>query len=367
MRNKLFISYRRDDAKAEARSIYQHMAQAFGADRLFMDVDSIQKGLDFGEVLETTLRQTAVMIVVMGRTWLTATDESGRRKLDEPADYVHMEIATALANALPVIPVRVDGARLPRSEELPAALRSLTRRQGTVVTHENFDSDIHGLEADVRRFLGDQGGGPNSRRGRAGLIAVGVALLAAVGAGAFYWLNTPFRTPPAATKTASAAGQSAADTARAAAAWAEARRKNTFEEYREYLRTYPSGGHRREAADAAVAALQLRLDEMVAARLPALKTAAGAAPQYMQHSTPRALALCIDWASSSHAVLTAPGWGSYAQSPAWKGPAAETDERALAQCNAPRKETDRCQCTIAHRDGVSVLRAPVEWVARQLR
>ncbi len=153
MPGKIFISYRRDDAKAEARSIYQHIQRVYGRDGIFMDVDSIQKGLDFTKVLGKSLSETSVMLVVMGRTWLSQQDASGHRRLDDPADFVRLEIASALKRDIHVIPVRVDGARLPRVEELPDDIKGLVLRQGTAITHENFDSDLRGLEDDLRRIV----------------------------------------------------------------------------------------------------------------------------------------------------------------------------------------------------------------------
>ncbi len=184
MPRKIFISYRRDDAKAEARSIYQHLERVYGRDRLFMDVDSIQKGLDFTKVLGESLSDTAVMLVVMGRTWLSQQDSSGRRRLDDPADYVKIEVANALRRDISVIPVRVDGARLPRVEELPDDLKDLVLRQGTNITHESFDSDLRGLEADLRKII-DPDEAKSSRPWAA--ITAGIAAVLIVAAGGAMW------------------------------------------------------------------------------------------------------------------------------------------------------------------------------------
>jgi hypothetical protein len=195
MSRKIFISYRRDDAKAEARSIYQHLARIYGRDQIFMDVDSIQKGLDFTKVLGRSLSETSVMLVVMGRTWLSRQDENGVRRLDDPADYVRLEIATALQRDIPVIPVRVDGARLPRTEELPDDLKSLVRRQGTAITHENFDSDVRGLEADLKQLVAPVG----PRRFPVLPVSIGAAaLLALIAGGGIWWTARSPENPRAA-------------------------------------------------------------------------------------------------------------------------------------------------------------------------
>src|SRR5262249_17735267 len=108
MRGRIFISYRRGDTSAEARSIYQRLERSFGSKRLFMDVDSITKGRDFGLVLTETLARCAVMLVIVGRRWLSARDDTGRPKLDDPNDFVRLEIAAALKRNIPVIPVRIE-------------------------------------------------------------------------------------------------------------------------------------------------------------------------------------------------------------------------------------------------------------------
>lgn len=372
MARKIFISYRRDDAKADARSIYQHFAQAFGAGNIFMDVDSIQKGLDFTQVLNQSLRDTALMLVVIGRTWLTHQDERGRRRLDDPADLVRLEIATALKFGIPIIPVRVDGARMPHADELPEELQALTRRQGTIVGHDNFDSDIRGLESDARKLIG----GPEKPRRVPIALAAGITIAAAAGAGAYLWSrqsSAPMATvvpPPTSVQPGSAksaAKASRPDPVRAAAAWATAKQKGTFLAYRDYLRAFPQGDHRKEATDAAIERLREQLRGLLEARMETLKGPSGQPPGYFRLGNPRSFAACIDWSGTSHETLTLVGWGSYAGGSGYTGPADEIDKRSMAFCTNPRKDTDRCVCEISHRDGTMVLHPPQDWVARQLR
>lgn len=154
MLGRIFISYRREDASADARSIYQHLVRFFGASRIFMDVDTIEKGRDFTLVLDEHLRRSNVMLAVIGNRWLSAADETGARRLDDPKDFVRLEIAHALERGLPIIPVLVGGARLPAATELPDDLKPLTKRQATTLTHENFARDVEGLERDIKRLLG---------------------------------------------------------------------------------------------------------------------------------------------------------------------------------------------------------------------
>jgi hypothetical protein len=138
MAGKIFISYRRDDSKADARSIYQRLSQTFGAERLFMDVDSIQKGRDFRNVLDEHLRKSSVLLAVIGPRWLISSDSTGKRRLDDAADFVRLEIAAALERNIPVIPVLIDDAEMPKSEDLPDAIKALCMRQAATITHESF-------------------------------------------------------------------------------------------------------------------------------------------------------------------------------------------------------------------------------------
>jgi hypothetical protein len=153
MRGRIFISYRRGDASAEARSIYERLERSFGSKRLFMDRESITKGHDFGVVLTETLARCAVMLVIMGRNWLSARDDTGGRKLDDPNDFVRLEIAAALKRNIPVIPVRLERARMPKADELPDDLKPLAMRQAAIVTHENFSGDMGRIERDLQLLL----------------------------------------------------------------------------------------------------------------------------------------------------------------------------------------------------------------------
>ena len=169
MAGSIFISYRREDGKAEARSIYQWLSRAFGRRQLFMDVDTIEKGRDFRQVLDHTLAKCDLMLAIVGPRWLDARDPSGRLRLQGTGDFVQLEIAIALKRNIPVIPVLVDGARMPRADELPGELKGLASRQAAIVTHENFASDMEGLERDIRALA--------TSRTRPALIATGVAAL----------------------------------------------------------------------------------------------------------------------------------------------------------------------------------------------
>ncbi|MGH9904376.1 MAG: PAN domain-containing protein [Pyrinomonadaceae bacterium] len=171
MSDKIFISYRRDDAKADARSIYQRLQRTFGAPNLFMDVDTIPRGHDFRKVLEAHLAESRVLLVVIGRNWLGGLGKNDGRRLDDPADFVRMEVASALDRDIPVIPILVEGAQMPGAADLPAEIRGLVFRQAVRVAHESFPRDMDGIERDIRALL--------KPRPKWGLIASGAAVLLA--------------------------------------------------------------------------------------------------------------------------------------------------------------------------------------------
>ena len=151
----IFISYRREDSAAWAGRIWEHLKEAFGTERVFMDVDSLNLGEDFLEVIERYIEATDVMLVVIGPRWLDAVDGEGRRRLDLEGDFVALEIAQALEHGRRVIPVLVDNASMPTAEQLPAPLHPLARRHAIGLTHSGFRRDIQGLIDALSPFLAD--------------------------------------------------------------------------------------------------------------------------------------------------------------------------------------------------------------------
>src|SRR5262245_29049231 len=149
---RIFLSYRRDDSGGYAGRLYDRFSQHFGHDHLFIDVDNISLGHDFVEVIQNEVRSCDVLIAVIGRQWLTSTDPQGQRRLDNPEDFVRLEILTALERRIPVIPVLVGGASMPRATELPDVLQPLARRQALVGDH--FHTDVNRLIAALELVLG---------------------------------------------------------------------------------------------------------------------------------------------------------------------------------------------------------------------
>lgn len=185
MKKHIFISYRRSDARADARNVFQRLQRDFGSGRPFMDVDSIAKGRDFKTVLDEALNGTAVMLVLIGKTWLDVRTGTGLRRLDDTSDFVHMEIAYALKRGLPVIPVLLDGTPLPAADELPDELQPLADRQSSRLMHDNFPRDMDGLSDAIARYV------PRSRRRVYVAIAALLAVVAIVGVAR---LTSPQRT-----------------------------------------------------------------------------------------------------------------------------------------------------------------------------
>jgi formylglycine-generating enzyme required for sulfatase activity len=133
MADRIFISYRRSGSPKDANMIFDHLVKVFGAERVFMDVDGIDPGDDFVEVIERQLDTCTVLLALIGPDWLHAADERGQRKLDDDEDFVRVEIRTALDRKMRVIPLLLDGAGMPRKPDLPVDLHPLTRKQGLQV------------------------------------------------------------------------------------------------------------------------------------------------------------------------------------------------------------------------------------------
>ena len=185
MAGKIFINYRRDDSIGMAGRLHDRLSQTFGRDKLFMDVDHIPAGTDFVAHLNSQVAECDVVLVVIGPNWLVAKDESGGRRLDNPDDFVAIEIAATLARDIRVIPVLVDGARMPKASGLPDSLKPLARRQAVDVRHSHFGHDAEALVKRMREALGDKAAGPARWRARVAIGAAAVAVLLLIGWGGY--------------------------------------------------------------------------------------------------------------------------------------------------------------------------------------
>jgi hypothetical protein len=150
----IFISYRRDDTSDVTGRIYDRLIQHFGKQSVFKDVDSIPLGVDFRKHLGDSVGRCDVLLTVIGKQWLIG--DLGHRRLDDVRDFVRIEIEAALRRDIPVIPVLVQTAPVPRPEDLPETLQSLVYRNGVPVRpdpdfHQDMDRLIRGIEGYLKR------------------------------------------------------------------------------------------------------------------------------------------------------------------------------------------------------------------------
>ncbi len=156
---RIFISYRRDDSAAHAGRLYDRLEGHFGQGQVFMDVDTIKPGINFVEIVQQAISVCDGLVAVIGSDWLEVSDATGARRLDDPADLVRLEIATALGRGIPVIPVLVRGAQMPRPADLPEELMELASRNALEVSDARFRADveqlIEALEAPTQERMAD--------------------------------------------------------------------------------------------------------------------------------------------------------------------------------------------------------------------
>jgi hypothetical protein len=141
----IFLSYRRQDSFGQAGRLYDRLAAHFGSHQVFMDVDNIDPGEDFIEVIQKSVWASNLLLLVIGPRWASLTSKDGRRRLDDPDDFVRLEVASALERNIRVIPVLVGGALMPNVRDLPSALHLIARRQAAEVTDPRFHADASRL------------------------------------------------------------------------------------------------------------------------------------------------------------------------------------------------------------------------------
>jgi len=146
---KIFISYRRGDSATSAIGIAQYLEREFGRGTVFIDID-MKAGVNFPAVLEKCLVECKVLLALIGPSWLNPNDGEGRRRLDDPNDWVRLEIARALTRNITVIPVRINGTELPKKADLPEDMRGLVDHQAAIVRTEDFRNGMAGLARDIR-------------------------------------------------------------------------------------------------------------------------------------------------------------------------------------------------------------------------
>jgi len=149
----IFLSYRRAEAGPYARLLKLQLSERFPDANVFMDLDSIEAGLDFAEAIRDAVDSSAVFVALIGREWATVTDEKGRRRLDDPDDYVRFEVKTALQRGVRVIPLLLDGATPPQPRQLPDELQKLARLNALELTYGRYEYDVSRLLDVIQRVL----------------------------------------------------------------------------------------------------------------------------------------------------------------------------------------------------------------------
>jgi TIR domain len=147
----VFICYRRSDAQDSAGRLYTELTNGFPDARIFLDVDEIPPGKDWREVIDGAVGQCDVLLAVIGRQWVR-TKSRGEPRLVDPDDRLRREIQTALARGIDVIPVLVQGASLPKADELPDELRDLAYREAIAIRHESWRDDFGRLARTLNRI-----------------------------------------------------------------------------------------------------------------------------------------------------------------------------------------------------------------------
>ncbi len=143
---KIVLSYRRDDSQAATHYLFERLQRHFGPDTVFLDFDSIPYGVDFRDHITNVLHKCDVMLTMIGARWRTGS--GGRNRLSEDNDWVRYEIEQALANKIWVVPVLLDGAPMPRANQLPESIRNLAYLNAVQVdTGKSFDTDMATLLA----------------------------------------------------------------------------------------------------------------------------------------------------------------------------------------------------------------------------
>jgi hypothetical protein len=195
MSGQIFISYRRKDSAASAGRLYDRLSGRFRSNRIFFDVDNIPPGVDFVETIEQSVGSCDVLIAVIGKRWLISSEGEGSRRLDNPDDFVRLEIATALKRSIRVIPVLVDDASMPRASDLPDDLKTLVRRNAVEVRQDRFRSDSESLITTVDQALKEARAERRKRGftppGKGLSIAGAVTVLALVTVASIYFTSHP--------------------------------------------------------------------------------------------------------------------------------------------------------------------------------
>lgn len=192
MRHSIFLSYRRADTSGHAGRLCDDLERKFGPESVFRDIESIEAGQNFEQALGQALAEAQVVLVLIGDTWLSETDRTGVKRLENPADYVRNEVATALArHDLVVVPILVEKAVMPSVHELPVLLQPLARLQAIALSEERWRYDLDRV-AEAIQQAGVYGKKPPRRTFALSAASLSVVLILACAA-IWIWMSNTFR------------------------------------------------------------------------------------------------------------------------------------------------------------------------------
>ncbi|MBV8115075.1 MAG: toll/interleukin-1 receptor domain-containing protein [Silvibacterium sp.] len=210
MRHSIFISYRRDDSEGEAGRLYDDLVRVYGKNAVFMDVAGIAPGLDFRKAIDDNVAGCGVFLALLGPQWANITGSDGKRRLDDPVDFVRLEVASALARNIAVIPVLVHEARMPHPDQLPDNIKDLAYRNSVEISHARWDSDVNLLVDALKQYVTtspatetqpvhaavpvqlpppvstDPSSAPSAAKSRTTLIVAGIAVVLFLGVIAYF-------------------------------------------------------------------------------------------------------------------------------------------------------------------------------------
>jgi hypothetical protein len=161
----IFLSYRREDAGGHAGRLYDKLANRFGAEMVFRDIDTLRPGANFVEHIESSVAAADVVLAMIGRDWVAATDADGRPRLEDANDYVRLELEAALRRDILVIPVLVRNATMPRAADLPGELVPLAQRNAFELPDQHWPFAVDALLAAIEEVAPTLGSAAHGNRG----------------------------------------------------------------------------------------------------------------------------------------------------------------------------------------------------------
>ena len=150
-KGSIFISYRRADSPGYVRALLSDMRNSFGSNQVFLDMENIAAGSDFAMIIDEAVRNCELLLALIGPNWAELRDELGQRRIENLTDFVRLELGAALERKIPIIPVLLENAKMPKADELPDELKLLSTLQGITLTYDRWDDDIARLFAAIEK------------------------------------------------------------------------------------------------------------------------------------------------------------------------------------------------------------------------